>query len=97
MLPIRWMSPESMLYGKFTVESDIWAFGILLWEVFTFGQQPFSGLQHEEVDSMILVCSFAFLNQDYFDIREWQVDINYTMSELVTKRKSTLFAHFFPC
>ena len=49
MLPVRWMSPESILYGKFTVETDVWAFGILLWEVFTFGQQPYFGLQNEEV------------------------------------------------
>ena len=54
MLPVRWMPPESILYGKFTVESDIWAFGILLWETFTFGQQPYFGLDNEEV-SCILV------------------------------------------
>ena len=49
MLPVRWMPPESVLYGKFTVESDIWAFGVLLWETFTFGQQPYFGLDNEEV------------------------------------------------
>ena len=49
MLPVRWMAPESVLYGKFTAETDIWAFGILLWEVFTFGQQPYFGLKNEEV------------------------------------------------
>lgn len=49
MLPVRWMPPESVLYGKFTVESDIWAFGVLLWEAFTFGQQPYSGVENEEV------------------------------------------------
>jgi serine/threonine protein kinase len=43
------MPPESVLYGKFTVESDIWAFGILLWEVFTFGQQPYFGVEDVEV------------------------------------------------
>ena len=54
LLPVRWMSPESILYGKFTTETDIWAFGILLWEVFTFGQQPYFGLQNEEV--LLLIC-----------------------------------------
>lgn len=49
ILPVRWMAPESILYGKFTVETDVWAYGILLWEIFTFGQQPYSGLTNEEV------------------------------------------------
>ena len=49
LLPVRWMPPESILYGKFTMETDVWAFGILLWEIFTFGQQPYYGLQNDEV------------------------------------------------
>ena len=49
MLPVRWMPPESLLYGKFSTHTDIWAFGILLWEIFTFGQQPYTGLTNEEV------------------------------------------------
>lgn len=40
LLPIRWMSPESIMYRKYTVESDCWSFGILLWEVMTYGKQP---------------------------------------------------------
>ncbi len=43
------MPPESILYGKFTQETDVWAFGVLLWEVFTFGQQPYPGMTNEEV------------------------------------------------
>lgn len=43
------MPPESILYGKFSTKTDIWAFGVLLWEIFTFGQQPYPGLVNEEV------------------------------------------------
>ena len=48
-LPLRWMPPEALLYGKFTVKSDVWSFGVLMWEVYTFGRQPHSGISNYEV------------------------------------------------
>ncbi|BFG04312.1 tyrosine-protein kinase transmembrane receptor Ror2 [Drosophila madeirensis] len=48
-IPIRWMPLESILYNKFSLESDVWAYGIVLWEVFSFALQPYFGLTHEEV------------------------------------------------
>lgn len=53
LLPVRWMPPESILYGKFTSESDIWSFGVVLWEVFSFGHQPYYGYSNQEVIDMI--------------------------------------------
>ena len=55
LLPVRWMPPECLLYGKFTSASDVWAYGVLLWEVFTFGQQPYAGLTNEEVCCSIII------------------------------------------
>ncbi|XP_014662367.1 PREDICTED: BDNF/NT-3 growth factors receptor-like [Priapulus caudatus] len=49
MLPVRWMPPESIIYRKFTIESDTWSFGVVLWEIFTFGKQPWYQLANHEV------------------------------------------------
>ena len=49
MLPVRWMSPESLADGLFTPMSDIWSYGVLLYEMITFGSFPFQGLSNNQV------------------------------------------------
>ncbi|XP_037092068.1 inactive tyrosine-protein kinase transmembrane receptor ROR1-like isoform X2 [Pollicipes pollicipes] len=53
LLPVRWMPTESILYGKFTTESDVWSFGVLLWEIFSYGLQPYYGYNNAEVMDMV--------------------------------------------
>ncbi|KAK6623306.1 hypothetical protein RUM43_009158 [Polyplax serrata] len=53
-VPLRWMSPESVMYRRFTLESDVWSYGVVLWEIYSFGKQPYYGLSNEEVVKMIL-------------------------------------------
>lgn len=48
-VPLRWMSPEAVLEGDFSTKSDVWAFGVLMWEVFTHGEMPHGGQADDEV------------------------------------------------
>ena len=48
-LPIRWMPPEAIASGQFTLASDIWAHGILIWELFSYGELPYPDKKNEEV------------------------------------------------
>ncbi|XP_055534411.1 mucin-5AC [Wyeomyia smithii] len=48
-LPIRWMAPEALQYHIFSRETDVWAFGIVLWEITTLGCTPYPNLSGREV------------------------------------------------
>ncbi|XP_074845376.1 inactive tyrosine-protein kinase 7 isoform X2 [Carettochelys insculpta] len=48
-VPLRWMPPEAVLEGEFSTKSDVWSFGVLLWEVFTHGELPHASLPDDEV------------------------------------------------
>uniref|UniRef100_A0A3Q3E6U8 Tyrosine-protein kinase n=1 Tax=Labrus bergylta TaxID=56723 RepID=A0A3Q3E6U8_9LABR len=47
--PIKWTAPEAALYGRFTIKSDVWSFGILLTELITKGRVPYPGMNNREV------------------------------------------------
>ena len=53
MLPVRWMSPESLADGISSPMSDIWSYGVLLYEMITLGSFPFQGLSNSQVLSHV--------------------------------------------
>nr|CAC14731.1 tyrosine kinase [Sycon raphanus] len=53
-LPVRWMGPECLRDGLYIPESDVWSYGIVLWEMATLGDQPYQGKSHEEVMNIVI-------------------------------------------
>ncbi|XP_018569840.1 tyrosine-protein kinase Abl isoform X4 [Anoplophora glabripennis] len=51
--PIKWTAPEGLAYNKFSTKSDVWAFGILLWEIATYGMSPYPGVDLTDVYHML--------------------------------------------
>ena len=52
-LPVRWLAPEALIRGEFTLDSDVWSFGIVMWEVFSFGHHPYYGRANDEILNLI--------------------------------------------
>ena len=49
VIPVRWMPPECLRDGIFSSQSDVFSYGIVLWEIVTYGEQPYKGLSNEQV------------------------------------------------
>ena len=47
--PIKWTAPEAALYNRFTIKSDVWSFGIVLYEIITYGRFPYPGMTNAQV------------------------------------------------
>uniref|UniRef100_A0A3B4FAD8 receptor protein-tyrosine kinase n=1 Tax=Pundamilia nyererei TaxID=303518 RepID=A0A3B4FAD8_9CICH len=48
-IPIRWTAPEAIAYRKFTTASDVWSYGIVMWEVVSYGERPYWDMNNQDV------------------------------------------------
>lgn len=53
-MPVKWIAVESLADRVFTVKSDVWAFGVTMWEIATRGQTPYPGIQNHEIYDYLL-------------------------------------------
>ncbi|CAG5096048.1 Oidioi.mRNA.OKI2018_I69.XSR.g14455.t2.cds [Oikopleura dioica] len=54
LIPVRWMSPESLLKADYTTASDVWSFAVCCWEVYSYGTQPYLGYTDEGVMELVI-------------------------------------------
>ncbi|KAM9311381.1 tyrosine-protein kinase Fes/Fps [Gastrophryne carolinensis] len=52
-IPVKWTAPEALNYGRYSSESDVWSFGILLWEAFSLGAVPYASMNNQQTREAI--------------------------------------------
>ena len=79
-LPFKWTAPEAAMYGCFSIKSDVWSFGILLYELITYGRFPYPGMNNAQVKEALqtgyrMPCPMGCPEQLYEIMREcWKDD-----------------------
>ncbi|XP_051982919.1 mast/stem cell growth factor receptor kita-like [Xyrauchen texanus] len=75
-LPVKWMSPESLFACVYTFESDVWSYGILLWEIFSLGNTPYPGVPvgstfYKMIQDGYRMCEPEFAPIEIYEVMRW--------------------------
>lgn len=54
---MRWTAPEAIQYRKFTSASDVWSYGIVMWEVMSYGERPYWDMSNQDVGLSVRECA----------------------------------------
>ncbi|NWZ65917.1 FLT3 kinase, partial [Acrocephalus arundinaceus] len=68
-LPVKWMAPESLFERTYTIKSDVWSYGILLWEIFSLGVNPYPGIQVDTNFYKLIQSGFK-MDQPYYATKD---------------------------
>ena len=66
-IPVKWTAPEAIFYNKYTIQSDVWSFGMVMYEIWSFGRKPFGEFTIEEVGIVMLAYSETSLKATCID------------------------------
>ena len=67
-IPIRWTAPEAIAYRKFTSASDVWSYGIVMWEVMSYGERPYWDMSNQDVS---WTCQSAWVGGSCWGAKWW--------------------------